>query len=82
MIFPNVEDAHNIFDLRDMAKRRLPKWLFEFIGRAPGPGYLSRRNQPRHGADFVQPGIRDRAAARLPAAGQDRRLTNVITPRA
>jgi len=28
-----VEDAHNIFDLREMAKRRLPKWLFEFVDR-------------------------------------------------
>ena len=28
-----VEDAHNIFDLRDMARRRLPKWLFEFVDR-------------------------------------------------
>ena len=33
MIFPNVDDAQNIFDLRDMAKRRLPKWLFEFVDR-------------------------------------------------
>ncbi len=33
MFFPNVEDAQNIFDLRDMAKRRLPKWLFEFVDR-------------------------------------------------
>jgi (S)-mandelate dehydrogenase len=29
----NVEDALNIFDLREMAKRRLPKWLFEFVDR-------------------------------------------------
>src|SRR6185436_436454 len=28
-----VEDAQNIFDLREMAKRRLPKWLFEFVDR-------------------------------------------------
>jgi isopentenyl diphosphate isomerase/L-lactate dehydrogenase-like FMN-dependent dehydrogenase len=33
MIFPKVEDAQNIFDLREMAKRRLPKWLFEFVDR-------------------------------------------------
>ncbi|HET7158824.1 MAG TPA: alpha-hydroxy acid oxidase [Burkholderiales bacterium] len=33
MIFPKVEDAQNIFDLRDMAKQRLPKWLFEFVDR-------------------------------------------------
>jgi len=28
-----VEDAQNIFDLREIAKRRLPKWLFEFVDR-------------------------------------------------
>jgi isopentenyl diphosphate isomerase/L-lactate dehydrogenase-like FMN-dependent dehydrogenase len=28
-----LEDAHNIFDLREMAKQRLPKWLFEFVDR-------------------------------------------------
>ena len=33
MIFSRVEDAQNIFDLRDMAKQRLPKWLFEFVDR-------------------------------------------------
>jgi isopentenyl diphosphate isomerase/L-lactate dehydrogenase-like FMN-dependent dehydrogenase len=33
MFFPNVEDAQNIFDLREMAKRRIPKWLFEFVDR-------------------------------------------------
>jgi isopentenyl diphosphate isomerase/L-lactate dehydrogenase-like FMN-dependent dehydrogenase len=33
MIYSKVQDAQNIFDLRDMAKRRLPKWLFEFVDR-------------------------------------------------
>src|SRR5688500_13252615 len=33
MIFPRIGDAHNIFDLRDMAKRRLPRRLFEFVDR-------------------------------------------------
>ena len=28
-----VEEAQNIFDLREIAKRRLPKWLFEFVDR-------------------------------------------------
>jgi (S)-mandelate dehydrogenase len=28
-----LEDAQNIFDLREIAKRRLPKWLFEFVDR-------------------------------------------------
>ena len=26
-----VEEALNVFDLRQMAKQRLPKWLFEFV---------------------------------------------------
>ncbi|HET9664000.1 MAG TPA: alpha-hydroxy acid oxidase [Burkholderiales bacterium] len=45
MIFPNVEDAHNIFDLRDMAKRRLPKWLFEFIDRGTEEEVALRNNR-------------------------------------
>jgi (S)-mandelate dehydrogenase len=32
-MFPKLEDAHNIFDLREMAKQRLPRWLFEFVDR-------------------------------------------------
>ena len=28
-----LEDAHNNFDLREIAKRRLPRWLFEFVDR-------------------------------------------------
>jgi (S)-mandelate dehydrogenase len=45
MIFPNVEDAHNIFDLRDMAKRRLPKWLFEFVDRGTEEEVALRNNR-------------------------------------
>jgi isopentenyl diphosphate isomerase/L-lactate dehydrogenase-like FMN-dependent dehydrogenase len=33
MIVSRVEDAQNIFDLRDTARQRLPKWLFEFVDR-------------------------------------------------
>lgn len=28
-----VEEALNVFDLRQMAKKRLPKWLFEYVDR-------------------------------------------------
>jgi isopentenyl diphosphate isomerase/L-lactate dehydrogenase-like FMN-dependent dehydrogenase len=28
-----LDDAHNIFDLREIAKGRLPRWLFEFVDR-------------------------------------------------
>ena len=45
MIFPNVEDAHNIFDLRDMAKRRLPRWLFEFVDRGTEEEVALRSNR-------------------------------------
>ncbi len=45
MIFPNIEDAHNIFDLRDMAKRRLPKWLFEFVDRGTEEEVALRNNR-------------------------------------
>jgi len=33
MTLRQVEEAQNIFDLREMAKQRLPKWLFEFVDR-------------------------------------------------
>ena len=40
-----VEDAQNIFDLRDMAKRRLPKWLFEFVDRGTEDEVALRNNR-------------------------------------
>jgi isopentenyl diphosphate isomerase/L-lactate dehydrogenase-like FMN-dependent dehydrogenase len=45
MIFPKVEDAQNIFDLRDMARRRLPKWLFEFVDRGTEDEVALRNNR-------------------------------------
>ena len=45
MIFPKVEDALNIFDLREMAKRRLPKWLFEFVDRGTEEEVALRNNR-------------------------------------
>jgi isopentenyl diphosphate isomerase/L-lactate dehydrogenase-like FMN-dependent dehydrogenase len=45
MILPKVEDAQNIFDLRDMAKRRLPKWLFEFVDRGTEEEVALRNNR-------------------------------------
>jgi len=45
MIFPDVADAHNIFDLREMAKRRLPKWLFEFVDRGTEDEIALRNNR-------------------------------------
>ena len=29
----NLEDALNVHDMREMAKKRLPKWMFEFVDR-------------------------------------------------
>ena len=45
MIFPRVEDAQNIFDLRDMARRRLPRWLFEFVDRGTEEEVALRNNR-------------------------------------
>jgi (S)-mandelate dehydrogenase len=40
-----VEDALNIFDLREIAKRRLPKWLFEFVDRGTEEEVALRNNR-------------------------------------
>ena len=40
-----LEDAHNIFDLREMAKDRLPKWLFEFVDRGTEEEVALRNNR-------------------------------------
>jgi len=40
-----VEDAHNIFDLREIAKRRLPRWLFEFVDRGTEEEVALRNNR-------------------------------------
>jgi len=40
-----IEDAQNIFDLRDMAKRKLPKWLFEFVDRGTEDEVALRNNR-------------------------------------
>ena len=45
MSFYNVEDAQNIFDLRDMARARLPKWLFEFVDRGTEDEVALRNNR-------------------------------------
>jgi isopentenyl diphosphate isomerase/L-lactate dehydrogenase-like FMN-dependent dehydrogenase len=45
MIFPKVEDAQNIFDLREIAKRRLPRWLFEFVDRGTDDEVALRNNR-------------------------------------
>ena len=45
MFYPDVSDAQNIFDLRDMAKRRIPKWLFEFVDRGTEDEVALRNNR-------------------------------------
>jgi hypothetical protein len=35
-----VEEALNVLDLRQMAKARLPKWLFEFVGASHIPAAM------------------------------------------
>ena len=40
-----VEEALNVFDLRLMAKKRLPKWLFEFVDRGTEDEVALRNNR-------------------------------------
>lgn len=40
-----VEEAQNVFDLRLMAKQRLPKWLFEFVDRGTEDEVALRNNR-------------------------------------
>ena len=41
----NLEDALNVQDLRQMAKKRLPKWLFEFVDRGTEDESALRNNR-------------------------------------
>jgi (S)-mandelate dehydrogenase len=41
----SVEEALNVFDLRQMAKARLPKWLFEFVDRGTEDEVALRNNR-------------------------------------
>ena len=45
MFSTNVEDALNVHDLRRMAKKRLPKWLFEFVDRGTEDEIALRNNR-------------------------------------
>ena len=35
-----LDDCYNVFDLRDAAKRRLPKAMFEFVDRSTDSGLI------------------------------------------
>ena len=41
----DVEAALNVFDLREMAKKRLPKWLFEYVDRGTEDEIALRNNR-------------------------------------
>jgi hypothetical protein len=41
----SVEETLNVFDLRQMAKKRLPKWLFEFVDRGTEDELALRNNR-------------------------------------
>ena len=40
-----LEDAQNIFDLREIAKSKLPRWLFEFVDRGTEEEVALRNNR-------------------------------------
>ena len=41
----SLEEALNVHDLRDMARKRLPKWLFEFVDRGTEDEIALRNNR-------------------------------------
>src|SRR3954469_11599010 len=41
----DVSEAKNIFDLRELARRRIPKWLFEFVDRGTDDEVALRNNR-------------------------------------
>ena len=41
----DVQEALNVFDLREMAKKRLPKWLFEYVDRGTEDEVALRNNR-------------------------------------
>ena len=45
MFGSHVEDALNNHDLREMAKKRLPKWMFEFVDRGTEDEVALRNNR-------------------------------------
>ena len=45
MFKTDISEAQNIFDLRDMAKARVPKWLFEFVDRGTEEEVALRNNR-------------------------------------
>ena len=45
MSISNVKEALNVHDLREMAQKRLPKWLFEFVDRGTEDEIALRNNR-------------------------------------
>lgn len=45
MFTSNVQDALNVHDLREMARKRLPRWLFEFVDRGTEDEVALRNNR-------------------------------------
>ncbi|WP_321893635.1 alpha-hydroxy acid oxidase [Paraburkholderia tropica] len=45
MFNSHIEDALNVHDLREMARQRLPRWLFEFVDRGTEDEVALRNNR-------------------------------------
>jgi len=64
MFNSNVQDALNVHDLREMAKKRLPKWLFEFVDRGTEDELALRNNR----AAFERIKLKTRSSSTSPSA--------------
>jgi len=78
-----LDDAYNIFDLRDKAKARLPKWLFEFVDRGTEDEVALRNNREAFERIKLKPRVlRDVSARDLSATvfGKKHKLPIAIAP--
>ena len=62
-----LDDCYNVFDLRDAAKRRLPKAMFEFVDRSTEDEVALRNNR----AAFERIRMRHRALVDVERAAHD-----------
>ncbi len=78
-----IDDAYNIFDLRDKAKARLPKWLFEFVDRGTEDEVALRNNREAFERIKLKPRVlRDVSGRNLATTvfGKQHKLPIAIAP--
>ena len=78
-----VDDAYNIFDLRDKARARVPKWLFEFVDRGTEDEVALRNNREAFERIKLKPRVLKDVSGRDPSIslfGKTHKLPIAIAP--